>query len=111
MRFYEHMTEPASPSHPQPEAPSARRRPQLKYLVTGLALLVAGVVFVTLLDSTPMGIGLLIIGLVLAGLSFTASGSGPGGGRRPSHSESGYAGGYGQGALWGGFGGAAGRDD
>lgn len=111
MRFYEHMTEPASPSHPQPEAPSARRRPQLKYLITGLALLVAGVVFVTILDSTPMGIGLLIIGLVLAGLSFTSSGSGPGGGTRPSHAKSGYPGGYGGGSLWGGGGTTAGRDD
>ncbi|KQV25229.1 MULTISPECIES: hypothetical protein [unclassified Microcella] len=104
------MTEPASSSHPQSEPRSARRRPQLRYLITGIVLLVAGVVFITLLDSTPMGIGLLIIGLVLAGLSFTSSGSGPGGGTRPSHSESGYPGGYGGGSLWGGGGTTAGRD-
>ena len=105
------MTDATTPSHPQPEARATRRRPQLRYLITGLALLVAGVVFIAVLNSTPMGIGLLFIGLVLAGLSFTSSGSGPGGGTRPSHAKSGYPGGYGGGSLWGGGGTTAGRDD
>ena len=61
MRFDEHMTEPASSPPPQTEARATRRGPQLRDLITGLALLVAGVVYITVLNSTPMGIGLLII--------------------------------------------------
>lgn len=111
MRFDGVMTESASTSAPQSGTARVRRRPHLRRLITGVALLVAGIVFITLLDSAFLGIGLIIVGVVLVGLSFAGSETGPGGGVRPSHAKSGYAGGYGHGAMYGGFGGAAGRDD